>query len=105
VDDLPVDSTYVAEWSGVPVVALSFFFTNSRALLLVDNLMSAPSAPHQLRRVAIDQMNGFMDALARQLGYRRILCFTSVPKLVERYQELGFQDSGTDLTSLIKELK
>jgi hypothetical protein len=101
---MPPDSSYVADIDGTPALACSLYLTNTKELAYVENFIGNPALKGAERREAAQAGMAHVARVARELGYKRLLCMTEKPALMNRYQELGFTPTLSGVTAFVRVL-
>lgn len=102
---MPEDSSFaILNKFNVPIAFVSLWLTNAPDIAWVENLISNPKIDSEIRSEAVTELQGFLDKFASNLGYKKLACFTSNPKLLSRYQELGYNITMPDVAILVKDI-
>lgn len=97
-------TTYVLEYKGRPVFAHSLVCTNVKEYAYLENFVSDPSYKSPNRHELSLTMVQFMERLAKNLGYKRLLSLAPNSKLQSRYQDIGWTTTLTGVSTVMKEL-
>jgi hypothetical protein len=100
-DLLPVNSTFIAELSGAPALAVCLYLTNTPELAFVENFIGNPRLKGA-RRQAVKPLLDYITGFAKAMGYRRLFCMTDKESLVKHYMELGFVPTLSGVTTLVR---
>lgn len=98
----PLNSTWIAEIDGVPALSVSLYLTNAD-VCYVENFIGNPTSVGPARREATERLLAYITRKASEFGYTRMVCLAPNEKLREYYKKIGFTETGTGLTSLVKE--
>lgn len=101
---MPEESSFIAEVDGIPALAVTVYLTNTPEIAYVENFIGNPAVKGGSRREASVLLSHHIAGFARGRGYRRLLCMTEKPKLMDRYQELGFSPTLSGVTTLVRVL-
>jgi hypothetical protein len=101
---LPEESTLILELDDKPSLCLTVYLTNCKEVAYLENFVGNPLIKSKERKQASQFIVDSGINFAKTLGYKRILCFTNVDKLKNRYKELGMSESLTNLCSFVKEV-
>jgi hypothetical protein len=83
----------VALFQGVPVAA-GFAYRTDAKLAIIGHLVTDPDASGDKRNAALDAVIQTLTRIAQAEGYELVSCATDLPKLMDRFERLGF--SKTD---------
>ena len=100
-DMMLLDSSFVLEDEGRPVMTITVYLTNTPAFAMVENLVKAPGYKN---KKAVAYAFRYAEEFAKRMGYKRTVCFGFKEKLTNLYTSLGYSPALTGLTSLFKEL-
>jgi hypothetical protein len=104
-DMLPLDSTFLMCLDDIPAVCITIYTTNSKEFAMLDNLIASPKLSKKSSRSwVVERTVRAAEKHSRSLGYKKLICFATEPKLAKRYSELGYNVTSQKVTSLIKEL-
>lgn len=103
-DMMPLESSFIAEEDGTPMLAATVYLTNTKELAWAENFIGNPNLKGEKRREASEILAEFVFTFTKELGYKKIMCLTEKPVLVTRYKELGFLPTLSGLTALIRSL-
>lgn len=101
---LPKESTFICEQDGVPLVSITLYLTNSKEFCMLDNFIGNPKMRGEIRKAASDFIIKYSEVIAKELGYKSILCFATKPKLKEYYPTFGYMKRCDNIASFNKEL-
>lgn len=103
-DALCEDGTFILEFDGMPIMCLTVLLTQSKQVAYLFNFIKNSKFEdinlEQYGKVLWDHCFHY----AKELGYKRVLCFASIPQLKEKYLRFGMQISSPNLTGFVKEL-
>lgn len=100
---MPLESSFVAEVSSRPALAVALYLTNTLEIAYVENFVGNPELKGEARKRAATQLVEHFMSFAKQRGYRRLMCMTEKPALMTRYQELGFHPTLGGVTAFVRE--
>lgn len=100
---MTLDSTFVLEKDGVPVMSLCVYFTNCKHLAYLENFIRNPSLNNS--NLYSEKIVTHVEEFARSKGYRIIACLSYKDKLKQRYQQLGYINTLNNLSSFVKILR
>jgi hypothetical protein len=104
-DMLPLESTFMMDVANVPAVCITIYTTNSKEFAMLDNLIANPKLVKKSSRSwVVERTVRAAEKHARSLGFKKLICFASEPKLAKRYSQLGYNVTAQKVTSLVKEL-
>jgi hypothetical protein len=100
---VPVDSTFVLEIEGCPVLSGSVFTTNT-GMALLENFIGNPEFKKQ-RKAYSKQLVDYMADYAKQKGFDRIVAITYSPKLAKYYaNDFKLKMAFENVTCLVREM-
>jgi hypothetical protein len=102
---MPTDSTFVVEHAGRPVMALTVLLTNTREISYLEFFVADPNFRGLERKQAAPMLVEHCCQYARELGYKRVICFADCEPLKSRYQQLGMRKTTDGLASFVRELR
>lgn len=101
---LPLDSTFILEYEGTPILSMCVYFTNTKEIAYSENLIGNPNFKGPKRRELVPVLFKYVENFAKDKGYKRFICFSYKDKLKKRYKNLGYKPTVNNLTSFVKEL-
>lgn len=104
IEMLPESSTLILEIDKVPAYCLSVYLTNCKQYAYLGNFISNNKLKIENRKEASQVLMDSVCGFARELGYKNILCMTNVSKLKERYKEMGFTPTISDVQTFVKRI-
>lgn len=99
---MPLESSFIAEIDGTPALAVTLYLTNTPELCYVENFIGNPALKGGERRLATYMLLEHITKFANLLGYKRLICMTEKPILVERYKEIGFTPTLSGVTTFAR---
>lgn len=102
---MPPNSTFVVEHDGRPVMSLSVLLTNTPEISYLEFFVADPMFKGEARKQAAPMLVEHCCKFARELGYKRAICFADCEPLVHRYKELGMRQTTEGLASFVRELR
>lgn len=100
----PVDTSFVYESEGRPLLFVSLYLTNTKDVCLVEHFIGDPERKGAERRLATQTVQAFLESYARDRGYARLLCFTNVDSLKAHYKGLGYSETSAGHSIFVKEV-
>jgi hypothetical protein len=88
-----------------PVASFGFLITNLKKVCYACHLVSNPDFQSEVRRKAVKALCEYVFSEAREKGFENMLAFSYQPKLTERFLNLGFRHTVTNLNSFCKSLE
>lgn len=101
---MPIDTTFVLHLNDEPVLSVTLFLTNSSEFAMVDNLVSSPLLDRVKRKSLVSLLQDFLEIYAKEAGYAKLFCFADNKKTLERYKQLGYKETSSTISTLIKEV-
>ncbi len=102
-DMLSANTTFIMELNGVPAYSLTLYLTNCKGMALFENFIGNPALKGE-RKMFASVLVDYLEKTAKSLGYNKIMCLSMNDKLVDRYTDLGYNKTVSNLTALVKEL-
>jgi hypothetical protein len=99
---MPPDSSFIAEIDCVPALAVCLYLTNTKEICYVENFIGNPDLKGNFRKLATAILLDHITLFANRLGYKRLICMTEKPVLVERYKEIGFIPTLSGVTTFVR---
>lgn len=88
--DIPVDHFYCSIENEKPIGFFSLITTNCSNCSYIENLIVDPLVSKERRSEVIHYMQGFVECLAKTLGYNKVMSLVREPKLAQKYADYGF---------------
>ena len=101
---IPNETTFILEVDNEPVVSISVFLTNVRGMCFLENFIGNPLKKGDVRKECSSIIVNYALKFAKELGYKRAVCFSYEEALKKRYQDLGMTKTLDNLSSFVKEL-
>ncbi len=102
---MPEESTFILEWDGVAIAALTALETNTKGISYLEGYIGNPmKGLASIRRELAPMLWNHAFKYLKDKGFERVLCVTSHEKLVTRYEQLGMTKLSSGYTALAKEL-
>jgi hypothetical protein len=101
---MPEDSSFITEIDGRPVLAVTVYLTNSKAIAYTENFIGDPEYKGSSRREAASMLSDHIATFAKERGYQNLLCIASTQKLVGRYEELGYVKTLENVSTFVRRL-
>lgn len=104
-DLLTEDSTFILEWNEVPWICVTVYQMPVKAFAWVEHLSSNPSLlDGKEREMAVGYLQEYLEGWARAKGYKALWCMAAHPKLAERFEALGYRETGSGIKTFLKGL-
>jgi hypothetical protein len=84
---------YMAYQDDIPIAA-SFLRKCEGNYAIIDSLITDPGAPSDKRHDAIDLITGNLISLAKDLGFKSLLCFSIDDSTIARARRHGFTETN-----------
>ena len=104
-DMLPTESTFIYEVKGIPALCVTLYFTNTKQFCMIDNFVRNPSFDDKNRRHAIKELLAYITNVAKDNGYKSVMCMGYRPCTIKLYKELGFTQTMSGVSTFIREVK
>ena len=105
--DFPVhflpDTGRVAVLAGRPIAACFIYLTNSR-VAHISWPITDPETHPEVRSEAINMCIEALHKLAKECDYKHVWTTSGIPKLQDRFEELGYMVGDLNINQYIKEL-
>lgn len=101
---LPKETTFIIENNKTPLVAITLYLTNSMQFCMLDNFVGNPQFKGAIRKEASKLIIAHAEKVAKQAGYKSILCLAINEKLKEYYPTFGYKKYCDNISSFNKEL-
>lgn len=95
------DSTFVLEKDNDLLASITVYLTNSKEMAYLENLVRNPEFKN---KEAIKNLVNHAERFTKENGYKRLICFSYKSSLKKRYENLGYLNTLSDLSSFVKEL-
>lgn len=102
-DTLPW-STFIHDYKGQAAVSLSLILSNAKEYAYLEYAIGNPEIKKDIRRELFSNLVKYIERVAKQMGYKKLVCLAPHPKLEAYYSTLGYQPNLKGLTAMIKEL-
>lgn len=99
---LPESSTLILEIENKPAFCLSVYLTNCSEYAYLGNFISDRSIQGPQRKEGSQILMNAILSFANALGYKQVICMTAEPKLQQRYKDMGFQPTISNLQAFVK---
>lgn len=83
------DSTFILDIDDVPAFCLTMYFTNSKELAFIENFAGNPNLK-EIRKPYSQTLWVYLEDLAKQLGYKKVICLSNVDDLTNKYESFGY---------------
>ena len=100
---MPLDSTFVLDFMGKPLVSMTVFHTNSMCAWM-DNLIAHPKLNFSERARLMDEAWELVQQYVKDKGYKRMLCFSDKQSKVRLYERYGFVPTLSGVVTMTKEI-
>lgn len=101
---IPMESTFVMELEGEPILSIALFFPNVKGMCYFENFVGNPSKKSELRKKCSDILIHYGLGYAKAAGYKRIVCFAYKEKVKKRYEALGMTKVCDNVSLFAREL-
>lgn len=102
---MPEESSFIVESEfNELIAAVTVYMTNTTQFAMVDNLVGNPTFHGKYRKDAISFLQSYIEKWCVDHKYRGILCMAYRPSLVKRYEELGYIQTLSEVTTMLKPL-
>lgn len=98
------DGTFVLELDNIAVLSATVLLTQSKEMAYIEGFIKNPAVKHFNLECYGKSLWEHCYDYAKAKGYKRVLTYPSVNKLVEKYTRFGMRITVRNLTSLVKEL-
>lgn len=102
--DMIPETYWVAVVDGQIVASFGMITTNLKKVCYSVHLVSDPNSNSLVRRAALKALVQYVSLQAYKGGFQNLLAFSYQPKLTERFKDLGFTQTLSNLTSFCKSL-
>ena len=102
--DIIPETTYIIEHQNQPIATLCLFLMNCKGGAMVENLLSDLSVDKGIRKEAVNLLFNHVEKVAKEKGYNTLVLFSNVDKLKERYTDLGYKETMSNVSTFAKEL-
>jgi hypothetical protein len=93
----------VAEASDKPLAA-GFIYSTDSGIAWLEWIVSDPQSDKLVRNKALNALIDALVKLAGERGFKAVFTSSNHPKLMERYQELGFAATDQGVTHFLRRL-
>lgn len=101
---LPSESTWLLYDDESPILCVTLYLLNSKQFAMIDNFIGNPDFKGEKRREGTKFLLRFLEASAKEMGYKSLFCMGSNDKTKEYYKSIGFEKT-LDVTCFIKEIR
>ncbi len=101
---LPLNTTFICEINKIPSLTVTAYYTNCKEVSYLEHYFGNPDMEGPLRKEAGQRLLGYVSELAKNMGFKRIVCLGYKEKVKKRYEEMGFIKTLDNLSSFVKEL-
>jgi len=99
---LPESSTFILELDNIPTFCLSVYLTNCKEYAYLGNFVSNKKIKNKFRKQASQKLMDYTLCFAGELGYKQVICMSHVDKLKNRYNEMGFHTTLTNVQTFVR---
>lgn len=96
-------TSYIMYHNEQPILSVSLFLTNG-CLAWVDNYIGNPEFKGEIRKQCGKLLLNHLEEIAKLNGKDRLFCMSTNDKTSQRYTELGFNKTCSNVSTYIKEL-
>jgi hypothetical protein len=97
------DGTFILESDNVPALSLTVFKTQSKEMAYLEGFIKNPVFKRSLEKEAAALWEHCFQ-YAKNCGYKRLVCYCLVDKLVEKYKRFGMIQTTSNLNSFVRVL-
>jgi len=101
---LPLESTYILCLKDKPILCVSLYFTNIKEYCYIECFVGNPDAKGLARREGTKILFDYICAVAKQKGYKKVVCLSHNEVLTKYYMSLGLNPTLTNVTTFCKVL-
>lgn len=98
------ETSYLMYVNNQPILSVSLFLTNG-SLAWVDNYIGNPAMKGSIRKECGVILLQYLEDVAKDNCKDRIFCMSMNEKTSQRYIELGFIKTASNISTFIKEIK
>lgn len=85
-------------YCGDRAIGCGFLFRTDAGYAVIGHLGTDPDASGKERNAALDAIMHMLTGIAIGQGFELVSCSTSIPKLMERFERLGFEKTDTEVS-------
>lgn len=89
-DLLSKSSTFILELDSKLVFLMTVYFTNCKEICFLDNFIGNPKMK-EARKEHSQLLFTYIETLAKDLGYKSVVCFSNIDKLTQKYETYGYK--------------
>lgn len=97
------DGTFILELDSVPALCLSVFLTQSKDIAWTAGYIKNPKFKQSLEKEGAHLWTHCFN-YAKEKGYNRVMCYSLVNKLTEKYKRFGMTQTCSNLSSFMRML-
>jgi hypothetical protein len=98
------DGTFIMEINKTPALCLTTFLTQSKEVAYIAGFVKNP----KFKDINLEPEGKLLwdhcFKFAKDKGYKRVICFSVVSKLADKYERFGMRKTYNNLNSFVKEL-
>lgn len=98
------ETSYVMYFNSQPILSVSIFLTNG-PIAWIDNYIGNPSLKGSIRKECGIVLLKHLEEVSKDNLKDRMFCMSINEKTSERYIELGFTKTASNISTFIKEIK
>lgn len=98
------NGTFILELNEIPTLCLTVLLTQSKEMAYLFAFIKNPTFNGQNLEEYGRVLWDYCAKFAKDLGYKRVICFAGTNKLKDKYEKFGMKQTMTGLSSLVKEL-
>ncbi len=95
---------FIVELNKTPIVAMWLYPMVGCKMCLIEGLISDPQSLKENRKLALDILFDNIHLVAKDMGYKYIVCMTDNPSVAERVQKYGYGKDSKIYTNFVGEL-
>lgn len=101
--DMMPETSYIMYLNEQPILSVSLFLTNG-LVAWVDNYIGNPEFKGQVRKQCGKLLLNHLEEVAKLNGKNRLFCMSITEKTSNRYVELGFTKTCSNVSTFLKEV-
>lgn len=98
------DGTFVLELNNIPILSATVFLTQSKEMAYFEGFIKNPTVKKFNLETYGKMLWQHCCEWASARGYKRLIVYCNVNKIVEKYTRFGMRKTASDLTSLVREI-
>jgi len=103
---MPEESSFVLEWDGNPIAALTALETNTKSISYIEGFIGNPKPEFKsIRKELAPLLWNHAFNYLKNKGFERTICYAGNEKLIQRYEQFGMTALSSGYTALARELR